>query len=103
MFSIFKCSVSNDDPSVKRGPGRPPGTGPKQIAARLAQSQGEPAPAKCPVGRPRKLPRIDKGSDASGVRVDMVKTVCLALHFMLNSKLTPVLDHFWFFSCFKVL
>ena len=85
---------------MKRGPGRPPGTGPKQIAARLAQSQGEPAPVKRPVGRPPKLPRIDKDS---GVRVDMVKSVCLASCFMLNGKLTPVLDHFWFFSCFKVL
>ena len=88
---------------MKRGPGRPPGTGPKQVAARLAQSQGEPAPVKRPVGRPRKLPRIDRGSDVSGVRVDMVKTVCLVSHFMLNSGLTPVLDRFWFFSCFKVL
>jgi len=33
--------------------------------------------------------QIDRGSDVSGVHDIMVKTVCLASHFMLNSKLTP--------------
>ena len=35
---FLKSNLSG--PAVKRGPGRPPGTGPKQIAARLAQAQG---------------------------------------------------------------
>jgi hypothetical protein len=59
---------------VKRGPGRPPGTGPKQIAAQLALAKGDSASVeKHPVGRPCKHPRIDK---SSGVHVDMGKIVC---------------------------
>jgi hypothetical protein len=62
---------------VKRGPGRPRGTGPKQIAARLAQARGETVPAeKNPVGRPPKQARVDRDAQSSAVRVDLGKVVC---------------------------
>jgi hypothetical protein len=76
---FFHQSGLGDTPPVKRGPGRPPGTGPKQIAARLALAQSDSAPVeKRPVGRPRKHPRIDK---SSGVHVDMGKIVCILKFF----------------------
>ena len=75
---FLKSNLSG--PAVKRGPGRPPGTGPKQIAARLAQAQGDTAMSeKRPVGRPRKNPQVDAKS--VGVRVDG-PTVCAHSCFM---------------------
>jgi hypothetical protein len=93
-------SGSGDALPVKRGPGRPPGTGPKQIAAQLALAQGDSASVeKRPVGRPRKHPRIDK---SSGVHVDMGKIVCFP-SFVLDENLMPVLDCFTIVHWFKVI
>lgn len=70
--------------NVKRGPGRPPGTGPKQRAAQLALAQGETIHIeKRPVGRPRKLPRLeDDAISGDAVRVDLGKTVCSHLYLL---------------------
>ena len=85
---------------MKQRPGRPPGTGPKQRAARLALAQGDSASVeKRPVGRPPKVPRIDK---SSGVHVDMGKIVCF-LKFCVDKYLIPVLDCFTIIHRFKAI
>lgn len=64
---------------AKHRPGRPPGTGPKQRAALLAQAQGETIEVeKRPVGRPHKYPRFGQQTpNDSGVRVDLSQAVSL--------------------------